>query len=250
MTRDRLEFRTPEGVRFSVPLAGPAARMLALLLDIAVIGAAGSLVAQALAPLKVISADAAQAVAAVAYFVVSVGYGMALEWWWRGQTVGKRVLRLRVVDAQGLRLTPSQVVVRNLMRLLDSLPVLYLVGGIACFVSARRQRLGDLAANTLVVRTEETTLPDVDAMTGGKYNSLREHRHLVARLRQRVPPELGAVAVQALLRREQFEPPARVALFRELANEFRELVRFPEEATETVADEQYVRNVVELLYRA
>jgi hypothetical protein len=45
-----------------------------------------------------------------------------MEWRWRGQTIGKRVLRLRVVDAQGLRLHFTQVVLRNLLRFVDMLP--------------------------------------------------------------------------------------------------------------------------------
>ena len=84
------------------------------------------------------------------------------EWYWRGQTVGKRVLKLRVMDEQALRLEFSQIVVRNLLRFVDFLPGLYLVGGTACVLSRRFQRLGDLAANTIVVRN-----PEVDAAESG-----------------------------------------------------------------------------------
>ena len=87
--------------------------------------------------------------------MLSLIYAVVSEWVWRGQTVGKRLMGLRVVDARGLRLEPSQVIVRNLMRLLDALPALYLVGGIACVFSRHRQRLGDLAAGTVVVRTSK-----------------------------------------------------------------------------------------------
>jgi RDD family len=168
---------------------------------------------------------------------------------WRGQTVGKRLLRLRVVDAGGLRLEPSQVIVRNLMRFIDALPALYLIGGIACLVNRHRQRLGDLAAGTVVTRAPRLSRPDLDRILGGKFNSLAETRHLAARLRQKVSPELGAIALEALLRRGEIEPQARLALFGEMADHFRSVVAYPPEVVEQISDEQYVRDVVEVLFK-
>ena len=159
----------------------------------------------------------------VSYFVISLAYMALAEWLWRGQTVGKRLLRLRVVDASGLRLEPSQVMIRNLMRFIDGLPALYLVGGITCLVSRHRQRLGDLAAGTVVVRAPKLSRPDLDQLLGGKYNSLAEIRHLAARLRQKVRPEMGSVALEALLRRDEIEPEARLELFGEMAGYFKGL---------------------------
>ena len=164
--------------------------------------------------------------------------------------MGKRLLGLRVVDAGGFRLEPSQVIVRNLMRFVDGLPALYLVGGIACLVSRHRQRLGDLAAGTVVIRAPKVSRPDLDQLLGGKYNSLAEIRHLAARLRQKVRPEMGSIAVEALLRRDEIEPEARLALFGEMARHFRGLVEYPPEIVEQLSDEQYVRNVVEVLFRS
>ena len=66
---------------------------------------------------------------------------------------------------------------------------------------------------------------------------------------QRVSPAEANVALQALLRREEFDPVARVELFGELAAYFRAKVDFPAEATDGTADEQYLRNVVDVLYR-
>ena len=81
-----------------------------------------------------------------------------------------------------------------------------------------------------------------------KFNSLAEIRHLAARLRQKVSPVLGAIALEALLRRGEIEPQARLALFGEMADHFRALVEYPAEVVEQLSDEQYVRNVVEILY--
>ena len=244
-----LTIRTPEGIEFGLPLAGPVSRMLAFLVDLGVVLAIGQAAEKILAPLGFLGKDFSDAIRMVAYFAISLLYMAAAEWWWRGQTVGKRLLRLRVVDAGGLRLEASQVMVRNLMRFVDALPLLYL-GGIACVVSRHRQRLGDLAAGTVVIRTPKVSLPDLDQLLGGKYNSLAEIRHLAARLRQRVTPEMGAIAMEALLRREEMEPRARLALFKELAERLRDLVAYPPEVVEQLSDERYVRNVVEILYRS
>jgi uncharacterized RDD family membrane protein YckC len=197
----------------------------------------------------VISPDLAMAVSTIGYFVVSIGYGVATEWAWRGQTVGKRLLRLRVMDAQGLRLQFHQVLLRNLLRFVDMLPGLYLVGGLACLVSRRGQRLGDLAANTVVVHSAKYTEPDLDQLLAGKFNSLRQHPHLEARLRQRVSPGEARLALQALVRRDELDPAARVELFAELAEHFKSVVTFPPEAVEAMPDEQYIRNVVDILFR-
>lgn len=244
-----LLIRTPEGIEFALPLAGPFSRMSALALDLAVIAMLDSVLEKLLGPLQLFGEDLATALHVVLYFALTLIYGAASEWIWRGQTVGKRLLGLRVVDAHGLRLEPAQVIVRNLLRIIDALPAFYLVGGIACVLSRYRQRLGDLAAGTVVIRTPTLAPPDLDELLGGKYNSLAESRHLAARLRQKVTPELARVALEALLRRDRLEPSARLAVFAELAAHFRALVPYPADLVEQLADEQYVRNVIEILYR-
>jgi len=245
-----LLIRTPEGILFSLLLAGPVTRSLAWGIDFICVVVISMALGRALSSLAVISPDLAQAIYILALFLVSIGYGICLEWRWRGQTVGKRLLRLRVVDAEGLRLHFSQIAIRNLLRFADMLPVLYLVGGVVALVTRKAQRLGDLAANTVVVRQPRISEPDLDQLLAGKYNSLRDHPHLTARLRQRASPVEATLALQAVLRREEFEPGARVELFHEIADHFRCKVQFPAEATESIPDEQYVRNVVDVLFGA
>jgi uncharacterized RDD family membrane protein YckC len=249
MKTNSLVIRTPEGITFSLLLAGPVTRFLAWVIDLVCVIAIMGVITTAVALLRLINPDFAVAVTILSYFVVSIGYSMFLEWFWRGQTVGKRLLQLRVVDEQGLRLQSSQIVIRNLLRFIDSLPVFYLVGGVACLLSRRAQRLGDFAANTIVVRNPKIAELDLDQLLTSKYNSLRHYPHLGARLRQHVSPQMATVALQALLRRDEFEPLARVELFRELSDVFRALVEYPQEATDGLSDEQYVRNVVDILFR-
>ena len=241
--------QTPEGIVFSLMLAGPVTRLLAWAVDMACIGALSSAIGSGFGLLGLLSPDFARGMAVLSYFVIQIGYGIVLEWFWRGQTLGKRLLRLRVMDAQGLRLQFSQIVIRNLLRFVDMLPAFYLVGGIACLASRRAQRLGDFAANTIVVRNPKIQEPDLDQLLAGKFNSLREYPHLAARLHQRVSPGEARVALQALVRRDELNAQARVELFGEIAAHFRSLVEFPPETTEGITDEQYVRNVVDILFR-
>lgn len=249
MTGDSIQIRTPEGVVFAQRLAGPVTRFCAWSIDllciIALVYAAGKI----LLVFGLFGMSLAAALTTLSYFAFTVGYGIVCEWFWRGQTVGKRLLRLRVVDIEGMRLRFDQVVVRNLVRCVDALPMFYFLGGLICLLTPRRQRLGDLAANTIVVSIPREAQPDVDRLLAGKFNSLRQHPHLAARLRHRVSQAEAAVALQALMRREEFDPIARVGLFGDLAAYFRGKVEFPAEATDGISDEQQLRNVVDVVYR-
>lgn len=244
-----LTIRTPEGIEFSLKLAGPVTRFLAWSVDLLVILASNKLLNVILGVLGIISRDLAMAAIILGYFIVSIGYGIVTEWYWHGQTLGKRLLRLRVMDVHGLQLHFSQVVIRNLLRFVDSLPLFYLIGGLTCLINQRAQRLGDFAANTIVVWSPPVDQPDLDQLLEGKYNSFRKYPHLEGRLRQHVSPAEAQIALQALVRRDEFEPRARVQLFRNIVCHFKNIVTFPQEAIEGISDEQYVRNLVGALYR-
>jgi len=249
MVNNTLTIRTPEGIVFSFQLAGPVTRFVAWGVDFAGIIVLSVIVRSLLGFLGIISQDVASAADILAYFVISVGYSIAMEWYWRGQTIGKRLLCLRVMDEQGLRLQFSQVVIRNLVRAVDSLPAFYMVGGMVCLISRQAQRLGDLAANTIVIRNPRISEPDMDQIFTGKYNSFRDYPLMVARLRHSASPREAGIALKALLRRDELDPQARVDLFREIASCFRKIVAFPQEATDGISDEQYVRNVADVLFR-
>ncbi|MDD2709897.1 MAG: RDD family protein [Verrucomicrobiae bacterium] len=244
-----LIIRTPEGIAFPLLLASPVSRFLAWIIDCVCIMVIIQCIQIPIFLISRLSMDLGISLFLLLYFTISIGYGMVLEWFWRGQTLGKWLLRLRVTDQQGMRLRLNQIVMRNLLRFVDSLPLFYLAGGIACVLSPRAQRLGDLAANTIVIRNPEILEPDLEQLLAGKYNSLVSHPHLTARLRQRVTAEDARLALDALLRRNELDDIERVKLFAELAGHFRQITPFPAEATEGLTDEQYVRNVAEILFR-
>jgi uncharacterized RDD family membrane protein YckC len=249
MKTSTLVIRTPEGIVFSQLLASPVSRFFAWFIDQLCIDVILSVLGMVIGFFGIVSLGFGIAFYVIGWFVVSIGYGIFLEWTWRGQTIGKRLFRLRVMDVEGMKLQFNQIVVRNLLRFVDSLPFVYFVGGVTCWLSTKCQRLGDIAANTIVIRSPTVHEPDLDQLLAGKFNSLRQFPHLAARLRQNTSPAEAGIALQALLRRDEFDPVARVEMFGELAAHFRTKVEFPAEATDGVADEQYLRNVVDVLYR-
>ena len=250
LNRYKLEIHLPEGVTFSLPLAGPVSRALAFLIDIFIITGLTAGIEGASGSIRALYEDLGTGLLILSYFAAWLLYGILCEYYWRGQTIGKWLLSLRVVDASGLELKFYQVAIRNLIRSLDLLPVLGLLGIIVMLSTRRLQRLGDLAAGTVVMRNHRPSTPNIEALVKHRYNSLLEHQVLCARLRQRAAPEAAAIAVEALMRRDGLEDRARVLLFDDLAAYFRALVDFPAEDIEQISSEQYVRNVVEILYSA
>src|SRR5215831_4562488 len=92
------------------------------------------------------------AVVALTFFAISVGYFILFEIIWSGQTPGKRLLGLRVLRENGYPLRPVDATIRNVVRLVDGLPVGYAVGVLVMLFNSRARRLGDFAAGTIVVR--------------------------------------------------------------------------------------------------
>lgn len=248
IARYSLAIRLPEGVGFSLPLAGPVSRCLAFLTDLFLVSALSTAFERLAAPLRIVEQDFAVALIIIFYLACWLLYGILCEYFWYGQTIGKWLLGLRVVDGTGLELQFHQVAIRNLVRAIDLFPMLGLAGAITMLCNRRLQRLGDLAAGTVVIRSRRASAPNIEALVRGRYNSFLQHPLLCARLRHLTPAAAGAIAVDSLMRRDDLEDRARVAIFNELEAYFRSLLAFPEEDTEQLSSEQYVRNAVEVLY--
>src|SRR5437868_10159867 len=93
-------------------------------------------------------------------FVVWDGYFVLFEWLWRGQTPGKRWLKLRVIREDGRPISFFEAMIRNLLRVVDIIfPPFYSIGLISVFATNRDQRVGDLVAGTVVVREREAEAP-------------------------------------------------------------------------------------------
>jgi uncharacterized RDD family membrane protein YckC len=93
----------------------------------------------------------------VAQLVLEIAYFMTAERLSGGRSIGKGLVGLRVVGADGSALSGRASLVRSLLRLIDVLPTSYLIGFVMMIASRRRQRLGDFAAGTVVVRRARPT---------------------------------------------------------------------------------------------
>jgi uncharacterized RDD family membrane protein YckC len=147
---------TPERVSFDYQIAGIGTRAIAQILDLLIIS--GILILLSFFALGFAVAQAetiANLILIIGGFVVVFGYFWACEAFWSGQTVGKRVFRLRVVGDRGEPLTFAQAAIRNVVRIVDFLPYGYGVGIVALFINGKGKRLGDLVAGTVVVKDSD-----------------------------------------------------------------------------------------------
>jgi uncharacterized RDD family membrane protein YckC len=153
---EELVVPTPERVTFQYPVAGPGSRFLAQLIDqvILTVLLTGAFLIILLLGAAINDRELTILLLVLVSFLIIFCYFLVTEAVFAGQTPGKRALRLRVVGDQGQPITFSQALIRNLVRIVDFLPVYYGVGLVTLFINGRGKRLGDLAAGTLVVREQ------------------------------------------------------------------------------------------------
>ncbi len=163
---DQLSIDTPELVALEFPLAGIGSRFIAILIDsllqaatvlAMILGA--MLFLPSLSKFEAASAKWFIAMMILVPFLLQWGYFALFEAFWNGQTPGKRVAKIRVIQQSGRAVTLFESLARNLVRIIDFLPTSYITGVISIFVTSRNQRLGDLVAGTLVVHEAQTREP-------------------------------------------------------------------------------------------
>jgi uncharacterized RDD family membrane protein YckC len=160
---DRITLATPEGIELGLVLAGAGSRFIAgtidLTLEFVLLALAG------LVAFLLVGGGIGVALFAMASFATFYLYNVLFELLASGRTPGKRITHLRVVREEGTPVDLPASTIRNLLRLIDWLPFAYLIGLVMIVITRRNQRLGDLAAGTLVIRdvparSEETSRPD------------------------------------------------------------------------------------------
>ena len=178
---DRLRLRTPEGVDLELVLAGMGSRMLAGLVDFTTQGL--------LALAYFLAASAAgldgglmAAGWAITGFLLVFGYDVGFEVLAHGRTPGKRIVGLRVMRAGGEPVNLLTSAIRNVLRLVDILPMAYGVGVVVLFVTKRNQRLGDLVAGTVVVRERLGGRGDDAGETVSVQRLVQRHEELASRI--------------------------------------------------------------------
>lgn len=178
-TEETLIIETPERVPLAFSLASIGNRFIAAAVDHLIQFTSIVVVVWAILALMGVSvlsdgdqtasdllADAPKWVVAiliVAVFLLFAGYFAVFEWWWDGQTPGKRLMKLRVIREDGRPVTLWEAIARNLLRIFDAIPgfviPIYSVGLIMIFLNGRDQRVGDIFAGTVVIRERTDEAP-------------------------------------------------------------------------------------------
>jgi uncharacterized RDD family membrane protein YckC len=154
---DKLIIETPEQTSLEFPLAGIGSRFLAVALDTLLqlgVYIVLGLIALLVSSFGVVGAFGKQWGIAILIFVafsVQFGYFALFETIWNGQTPGKRWTHLRVIQDSGRPINAYDSVLRNLLRIVDTLPSLYAIGIVTMLISRENKRVGDYAAGTVVV---------------------------------------------------------------------------------------------------
>jgi uncharacterized RDD family membrane protein YckC len=215
------EVLTTEKVPFSYRVAGLGSRFLAWLIDagaILILILIGAMVGSVLA---VGRQGLGIALIYLWQFVVLWGYFALLEWLWHGQTLGKYLLGIRVIQWRGTEMTFFQAALRNLLRVADSLPVPLPLGpGLLGFVvsacNREQRRLGDLAADTLVVHVERHARP-VLALPDTRTEADRLRLNLLRQRLSQLEREQMQTLLDLCLRRDQLRVVERARLFQATA---------------------------------
>jgi uncharacterized RDD family membrane protein YckC len=163
---DQLNIDTPEQVEIEFAVAGLGSRFVAVLLDHLIQAGfyfvfilLGAIVFGALANRINLLGKWVLAGFIALNFLLLWGYYTLFEAFWHGQTPGKHIMKLRVIKDSGRQITLFEAMSRNLLRIIDYLPAFYLAGVITMLCTKRNQRLGDLAAGTIVVHERSDEQP-------------------------------------------------------------------------------------------
>jgi uncharacterized RDD family membrane protein YckC len=169
-TADHIRVETPEQIALEFPLAGIGSRFMAIAIDtllqillytagiFAIAGTAkyASYLASLVPSLKWLPVSWIPALLIIFFFCVYWGYFAFFEIIWKGQTPGKRLAGIRVIKDSGRAANVYEIIGRNLLRGVDALPGMYVVGLISMVVSRQNQRLGDHLVGTIVVHDKKT----------------------------------------------------------------------------------------------
>jgi uncharacterized RDD family membrane protein YckC len=233
---------TPEHVPIVLVPAGLGSRFAAVLID--------SLFVMALAMLirlvagLIIPLGLGPALAATVVFVLTWSYHVYFEVRRSGQTPGKKFFGLRVVDGRGLPITPQQSFVRNIARALDFFPAFYFVGGVVGFLDKRMRRIGDIAADTLVIQESMPIDYAKQLADARRFNSLRTPR-VMRWIRHRVGLEEREFLLALCVRAASMDDHKRFDLMEEVGGHYREMLEIEDDH---LSGENIVRGLTAIVY--
>lgn len=243
---DRVTVATPEGVDLDLVVAGLGSRFIASLVD-------SLLQLVLIIPFTMavlVRPEDAPAIYGIGLFLVGLGYPVVFDAFLGGRTPGRRVAGLRLVTTEGATVGVVPAFVRNIVRVVDFLPGAYSIGAIAVLASPRNQRLGDMAAGTLVVRADPMRRRATTAVPGAGRAVAPDPATVPVDFLPdgwarwdltRVSAEDVRVVRSFLARRASLDPAARARVGGELARRLRPAVVGP---GDDLADEELLEAVL------
>jgi len=213
----RLEVETPDHVVLRYDLAGGGNRGFAAVVDfvLAALVFVGALWSFSLLSDPLPAARPFFGVLVLVTFTIAWSYFVLLEWLWQGQTVGKRLYGLRVIRDDGAPAGFVAVLVRNVIRIVDFLPLFYGLGLLMIIFTSRSQRLGDLAAGTYVVRAPR---PQLDYFSLRTVTPLGDGRSIETRA---LPAEMQRLVREFVAREARLAPKDRARVAKQIADRIR-----------------------------
>jgi len=252
---EELSVLSTENVNFAVGTAGLGSRFVAVFIDLVIqIVVCLGFVIFGLRYMDMVTtvygskswlAYLTMAVIVLGLFLIFYAYFFLFEWLWHGLTPGKRMVGLRVLQANGLPATFWQVLVRNIVRIVDFMPLMYGVGAIAVVFNDENRRLGDQAAGTVVARERREEAANkvldiraaADAFLAASHHLDKQPQTAAAAsattrsesvaMRVRIPTEDYEIARDFLLRRKTLQPSARTRLANIMAKRLSQLIDLP-----------------------
>ncbi len=158
---DRKTIQTPEGLDLDLTLAGLGSRIIAAVVDAILVGLLVFMVIFGASQLALEGSGGIlfQAFVTILVTLVVLGYLVGFEALNEGRTPGKRAVGIRVVTTEGDSIGFLAAFLRNLLRVIDFLPAVFIVGAGSILFTKTNQRLGDITAGTIVIRER---LPHVE----------------------------------------------------------------------------------------
>jgi uncharacterized RDD family membrane protein YckC len=226
-------------------VAGVGSRFCAWLIDMGIIGFLFYVIAVNALAWEAVRPGLGFAVAMLLTFVVQWCYFMLFEWLWHGQTPGKRIVGIRAIDMQGSGISLGQAAVRNVLRVVDGLPLLvpdvvppllYGVGFLVAACNRDQRRLGDLAAGTLVVHAEAKKAPLLSLQQALAVQAPRTQ--LLRQKLEQLSRQQKETILDLCLRRDQLRIRERARLFSSVTDYFRRQLELA--PVEHQSDEKFV----------
>ncbi len=248
----RLRILTPELVPLEYRLAGMSERGIAWVVDEIIVNTVLALLVFVLSLFSGLTAGIGAPVALafflVAYFALGILYRWIGEVRFRGLTIGKRLLRLRVVQENGTSVQSWQALVRNVVRVVDALPFFgYLLGASAMFLDGKSRRVGDLLAGTVVIHEVVHEPPRAVRVLARSDSSLSTDAGAVSRIRRRLTPREATLLTEFVAVAERIDTARRLELARRLAGSYRERLRL--DAHAGLPDEALLRGIAGVVAR-